>query len=56
VINLFLKQALFLSFQIAQQIAICVLRLAGTKNGNHQKNWEKLPGRVGYLIALATTL
>jgi hypothetical protein len=54
----FSKQALFLIFQIAQQIAakpaIWVLRLVGTNCGNHQKNCEKLPGRVGELMAVAT--
>jgi hypothetical protein len=57
---LFSKQALFLVFQMAQQIAakpaICVLRLTGANWGNHQKNCEKLPGRVGELTAVATAL
>jgi hypothetical protein len=48
---LFSKHALFLNFQIAQQIAakpaIYVLRLVGTNSGNHQKNWEKLPETRG---------
>jgi hypothetical protein len=30
-----------------------MLRLAGTNNGYHLKNWEKLPGRVGEPMAVA---
>jgi hypothetical protein len=54
------KQALFLVFQMAQHIAakpaIWVLRLTGANLGNHQKNWEKLPGRVGELTVVATAV
>jgi hypothetical protein len=57
---LFSKQALFINFQIAQQIAarpaICVLRLAGTNCENHQKNYENFPERVEAPMAFATTL
>jgi hypothetical protein len=59
-ISLCSKQALFLNFQMAQQIAaspaIYSFLLARIKRGKHQKNFIKLPGLLDAPTDVATEL